>query len=243
MKLMKDILDSHTHTTASGHAYSTLHEMAQAAADKGLELLGITEHAMDMPGTCHEYYFMNMRILPRTMYGIEIRHGAEVNILDTEGCLDMDDYLLKQMDVVIASLHTPCMQKNAGKAGNTRAVIKAMENSYVNILGHPDDSRFPLDYEAVVRSAKEQGVLLELNNNSLHPLGARQDPLPNDIEMLEYCKKYGAPIILGSDAHTQEDVGNHTFVRILLEEMDFPEELIVNRSVAEYQKYINRKCV
>ena len=108
------------------------------------------------------------------MYGIEIRHGAEVNILDTEGRLDMDDYLLKQMDVVIASLHTPCMQKDAGKAGNTRAVIKAMENSYVNILGHPDDSRFPLDYEAVVRSAKEQGVLLELNNNSLHPLGARR---------------------------------------------------------------------
>ena len=84
---------------------------------------------MAMPGTCHEYYFMNMRILPRTMYGIEIRHGAEVNILDTEGRLDMDDYLLKQMDVVIASLHTPCMQKDAGKAGNTRAVIKAMENS------------------------------------------------------------------------------------------------------------------
>ena len=77
---MKDILDSHTHTIASGHAYSTLHEMARAAADKGLELLGITEHAMAMPGTCHEYYFMNMRILPRTMYGIEIRHGAEVNI-------------------------------------------------------------------------------------------------------------------------------------------------------------------
>ena len=92
-----------------------------------------------------------------------------------------------------------------------------------------------------MRSAKEQVVLLELNNNSLHPLGARQNPLPNDIEMLEYCMKYGSPIILGSDAHTQEDVGNHKFVQILLEELDFPEELIVNRSVKEYQKYINRK--
>ena len=71
--------------------------------------------------------------------------------------------------------------------------------------------------------------------------GARQNPLPNDIEMLEYCMKYGAPIVLGSDAHTQEDVGNHKFVQILLEELDFPEELIVNRSVKEYQKYINRK--
>ena len=91
-------MDSHTHPIASGHAYSTLHEMARAAADKGLELLGITEHAMAMPGTCHEYYFMNMRILPRTMYGIEIRHGAEVNIMDTDGRIDMDEYLLKPFD-------------------------------------------------------------------------------------------------------------------------------------------------
>lgn len=237
---MKDVLDSHTHTIASGHAYSTLHEMVKAAADKGLELIGITEHSMAMPGTCHEYYFMNMRILPRSMYGIEVRHGAEVNIMDLQGHLDMEEYLLKMMDVVIASMHTPCL-KSGSRQENTEAAIRAMKNPYVNILGHPDDSRFPLDYEAVVQAAKEEGVLIELNNNSLHPLGARKNPIPNDIEILKYCQKYNVPIILGSDAHTQEDVGNHKFVQILLEELDFPEELIVNRSVAEYKRYINRR--
>lgn len=236
---MRDILDSHTHTIASGHAYSTLHEMVKAAADQGLELIGITEHSMAMPGTCHEYYFMNMRILPRRMCGIEVLHGAEVNIIDFKGNLDMEEYLLRMMDVVIASMHTPCL-KSGSCEENTEAVIGAMRNPYVNILGHPDDSRFPLDYEAVVRTAKEEGVLIELNNNSLHPLGARQNPIPNDIEILKYCRKYNAPIILGSDAHTQEDVGNHRFVQILLEAVNFPEELIVNRSVTEYKKYINR---
>lgn len=232
-------MDSHTHTIASGHAYSTLHEMVKAAADQGLELIGITEHSMAMPGTCHEYYFMNMRILPRRMCGIEVLHGAEVNIIDFKGNLDMDEYLLRMMDVVIASMHTPCL-KSGSCEKNTEAVIGAMRNPYVNILGHPDDSRFPLDYEVVVRTAKEEGVLIELNNNSLHPLGARQNPIPNDIEILKYCRKYNAPIILGSDAHTQEDVGNHRFVQILLEAVNFPEELIVNRSVTEYKKYINR---
>lgn len=236
---MRDILDSHTHTIASGHAYSTLHEMVKAAADQGLELIGITEHSMAMPGTCHEYYFMNMRILPRRMCGIEVLHGAEVNIIDFKGNLDMEEYLLRMMDVVIASMHMPCL-KSGSCEENTEAVIGAMRNPYVNILGHPDDSRFPLDYEAVVRTAKEEGVLIELNNNSLHPLGARQNPIPNDIEILKYCRKYNAPIILGSDAHTQEDVGNHRFVQILLEAVNFPEELIVNRSVTEYKKYINR---
>lgn len=236
---MRDILDSHTHTIASGHAYSTMHEMVKAAADKGLELIGITEHSMAMPGTCHEYYFMNMRILPREMYGIEVMHGAEVNIMDTKGTLDMEEYLLKQMDVVIASLHTPCI-KSGSRAENTETVIGAMKNPYVDILGHPDDSRFPLDYLAIVQAAKEQHVLIELNNNSLHPLGARQNPIPNDVEILRYCRQYQVPVILGSDAHTQEDVGNHRFLEFLLEAVDFPEKLIVNRSVKEYKKYINR---
>ena len=54
------VLDLHTHTVASGHAYCSLREMAKAAADKGLELLGITEHAPSMPGTCHKFYFHNL---------------------------------------------------------------------------------------------------------------------------------------------------------------------------------------
>ena len=55
--------DLHTHTIASGHAYSTIKEMANSAKEKGLKLLGITEHAPTMPGTCHEFYFQNFRVL------------------------------------------------------------------------------------------------------------------------------------------------------------------------------------
>ena len=59
---MKYVLDVHTHTIASGHAYNTIKEMAQSASEKGLELLGITEHAMKMPGTCHSFYFANLKM-------------------------------------------------------------------------------------------------------------------------------------------------------------------------------------
>ena len=74
------VLDLHTHTLVSGHAYCSLREMAKAAADKGLEVLGITEHAPAMPGTCHKYYFENLKIVPREMYGIQLLLGSEVNI-------------------------------------------------------------------------------------------------------------------------------------------------------------------
>ena len=56
---MNFVLDVHTHTLASGHAYSTIREMAQTASEKGLKLLGITEHGPKMPGSCPRHYFQN----------------------------------------------------------------------------------------------------------------------------------------------------------------------------------------
>ena len=73
---MKIELDVHTHTIASGHAFSTLQEMAQAAADKGLKVLGITEHSPGVPGTCHPIYFRNLHVVPRRMYGVELLLGG-----------------------------------------------------------------------------------------------------------------------------------------------------------------------
>ena len=201
-------LDSHTHTLASGHAYNTIMEMAKAAVDQKLELLAVTDHAMAMPGTCHSFYFMNLRSLPRSMYGIEVLFGSEVNIMNYDGKLDMSQGLLEQMDV--------------------------------NIIGHPDDARYPVDFELVVPAAKEHHVLLELNNSSLKPDSSRKEPLPNDIRMLELCKKYKAQIIVDSDAHNVWEVGGHDYAYELLKAMDFPEELVVNRSVEEYKTYTNR---
>ena len=79
---MTDVLDMHTHTLASGHAYNTVMEMAAAAKDKGLELLGITEHAPMMPGSCHEYYFSNLKAVPRNICGIRLMLGVELNICE-----------------------------------------------------------------------------------------------------------------------------------------------------------------
>ena len=91
---MEFTFDLHTHTVASGHAYSTVQEMAKAAADKGLKLLGITEHAQGIPGTCDEIYFHNMRIIPRKMYGIDLMFGSEINIIDHDGTLSMEEKII-----------------------------------------------------------------------------------------------------------------------------------------------------
>lgn len=236
---MKYVLDIHSHTLASGHAYNTIREMACAASDKGLELLGITEHAPQMPGTCHDFYFSNLKVVSRKMCGIELLLGVELNILDFEGNIDLSVELLKKMDIVIASMHSPCY--NAGtKEQNTRAYLNVMKNPYVNIIGHPDDRRYPVDMETLVLSSKENRVLLELNNSSLNPNGARQDARGNDIEMLQCCMKHNVPIVIGSDAHTDSDVGRYDLAMQLIQEINFPEELIINKSVDELKKYLKK---
>ena len=237
---MDYLLDVHTHTIASGHAYNTIMEMAKAGFDKGLKLLGITEHAPMMPGTCHAMYFHNLKVVPRTMCGIELMLGAELNILDYDGHIDLDTRVLKQLDLKIASLHSVCIQPGTRKE-NTQAVLGAIHNPLVDIIGHPDDGRYEIDYEALVQGAKEYGKVLELNNHSMDPDCNRQNAVENDTVMLNLCKKYQVPVVMDSDAHFDLLIGEFDLARDLLEKLDFPEELVLNRSTDAIREYVNRK--
>lgn len=237
---MDYLLDVHTHTIASGHAYSSMMEMAKAGFEKGLKLLGITEHAPMMPGSCSNMYFHNLKVVPRSLCGIEVMLGAELNILDYDGHVDLDDHVLRQLDIKIASLHSVCILPGT-REENTRAVLGAIRNPMIDIIGHPDDGIYPLDYEPIVEAARETNTLLEVNNNSLNPMGARKNTRGNLITMLELCKQYEQPVIMNSDAHVFADVGRRDFSEELIRDLDFPEELIVNRSVGVFKDYINKK--
>lgn len=236
---MKDVMDLHTHTIVSGHAYNTLYEMVHSAADKGVELLGVTEHAPKMPGSCNQLYYINLKVVPRELFGVRLMLGAELNILDYEGRVDLTPRYLDRLDFAIASIHDPCYE-NGTIAQNTQAYLEVMKNPAVQIIGHPDDSRFPVDYETLVCAARENHVLLELNNSSLHPLSSRAGARENYLAMLEYCKKYKACVVIDSDAHCEVDVANHAAIHKLLEEISFPEELVVNTSLKKAAAYLPR---
>lgn len=235
---MKYCLDIHTHTIASGHAYSTLQEIVTMAKQKGLELVGISDHSPGMPGSTFIYYFQNLRVVPAEIDGIKVLKGVEANIIDFQGRIDMNVNELKQLDYVIASMHPPCI-KASNKKNNTRALIKTIENQYVNIIGHPDDIRYPMDYEEIVIAAKENNVLLEVNNASLNPKGFRGNAIIATRQILEFCIKHNNPVILGSDAHISFDVGNFMYCLPVIEEVGFPEELIMNTSIDKLLKYLS----
>jgi len=226
---MKLVCDCHIHTISSGHAYSTVTECAKAAQQKGLELIAITDHASALPGSPHIFHFQNMKVLPEKLFGVKLLRGAEVNILDFNGQIDMPEDVMDFLDIVIASLHQPCYSSGTRKE-NTKAVIKTMQNKYVDVIGHPDDGRMPLDYYDIVQAAIQTGTLLEINNSSLMPMAFRQNAKQNDEEMLSLAVQYGARIIVDSDAHYHDDVGNFSEAMAIIQRMGVPEELIANIS-------------
>lgn len=231
-------VDLHTHTIASGHAYNTIQEMAKAAKEKGISLLGITEHSMTMPGTCSEIYFQNLWNANRSYYGVQLLLGVELNIIDYQGSVDMSQELLANLDIAIASIHNTVGYNVGTKAQNTSAVIGAIKNPYVNIIGHPDDGRIPLDYKEVVKAAKEYHKILEINNNSLSPTSWRENARENDRKILELCAKEDYPVIIGSDAHADHNVGANSYALDLMKEIQFPEHLILNYYMDELKSYI-----
>jgi putative hydrolase len=151
---MKIELDMHTHTLASGHAYSTIQEMARAGAEKGLKLLGITEHTSGIPGTCDPIYFRNLHVVPREMYGVDLMLGAEINILDAKGNMDADEALMKRLDIRIAGIHLLCYEHGT-KEENTFGMIQAIRHPYIQIISHPGDGTAELDFEPIVQVSKE----------------------------------------------------------------------------------------
>lgn len=224
---MKTLLDVHTHTVASGHAYSSLQEMALAASEKGLEVLGVTEHGPSIEGTCPLLYFKNMHVVPRQMYGIRLLMGCEINILDTTGRLDVSEDYMERMDIRIAGIHDVCW-KGGSETANTEGMLRVMRHPLIHLISHPGDGTAQLDFEALVLASKESHTLLEINNHSLSPHRSKTSARGNNLEILRLCKRHDVPLMLGSDAHISFQIADYSRVLELVREVDFPDELILN---------------
>lgn len=231
------LLDVHTHTAASGHAYSSLQEMAQAAAGKGLRMLGITEHAPGIPGTCAPIYFQNLHVVPRLMYGVELLLGAELNILDYEGHVDLEEFYWKKLDIRIAGIHSLCY-RNGTVEQNTSAMLGAIRHPYVQMISHPGDGTADLRFEPVVQAAKETGTLLEINNSSLNPARHKAKAHDNNLEILRLCKRYEVPVVLASDAHISFAISQYDRIYPLLQETEFPDALILNDKPEQFKRLL-----
>lgn len=162
--------DLHSHTTASdGHA--TIEQMAIAARERGYEFLAITDHSKTQVianGLSAERLIAHaaeIRKVSDRMKGITLLAGCEVDIL-ADGRLDFEDNVLAELDFVVASPHIALKQDSA-KA--TDRIVRAIENRYVNVIGHPTGrlifgrEGLPLNYPRIFQAAADSGTALEIN--------------------------------------------------------------------------------
>jgi putative hydrolase len=230
-------LDVHTHTIASGHAFSTIQEMVASAKAKDLKILGLTDHGPTIRGACHPVYFKNFHVIPREIDGVKILMGAEINILNINGDLDLKDSTIDVLDIRIAGIHQSCYAPGSKKE-NTKGLIKVMENPKIDIISHPADGSAEIDLEEIVIAAKNNRILLEINNSSLNPNRGKLLAWENNKNLIKLCKKHQLKVILGSDAHIAYDIANYKHIFKLFEEENLPDELIINDKPELFWEYI-----
>lgn len=228
--------DLHTHTVASGHAFATVEELAGYADRKGLEMIAITDHGPGLPGGAHPYHFWNLRVLPRILHNVILLRGAEVNIIDSRGTLDMEEELLESLDVIGAGFHPLCGYDGKDRRENTAALLAALDRyPQIDILVHPGNTWYPIEPAPVVEAAIDHGVLIELNNSSFV---TRPGSYENCLEIARQAFAQGGDIVIGSDAHVAQDVGEFSKAYDLATKVGFEADRIINRDKASVLRFL-----
>jgi DNA polymerase (family 10) len=199
--------DLHMHTTWSDGKYST-EEMIQAARQRGYKYVAITDHSksLGVAGGLSDQDLLShtdeCRALGSRYPDIRVLAGTEVDIRN-DGTLDYSDELLGKLDFVVASVHSGF---NQDKATLTKRVVRAMQNPYVRVIGHPtgrllgDRDPYPLDLDEIMKEAARTRTCLEVNSN-FHRLDL------NDV----HCRKardLGVHVIINTDSHNYDDLLN-----------------------------------
>ncbi len=223
-------VDAHTHTNCSDHAFGTIWENMRVASEKGLELVCMTNHTAPMPDSPYKWHFTTMHELPDSIEGVRLLKGCESNVLNIKGEISPDTEYLKRAQVVVASIHQPCYEDRTLK-DHTDAWLGVIQNPYVDIIGHSGDPRCPYDIDKVIRAAKDAGKCIEINN---HSYSVRPKSAENCRKIALKCKEVGCGIVVSSDAHAPWDVGNFDEALKMLQEIDFPEELIMNTNADKF---------
>jgi DNA polymerase (family X) len=197
--------DLQMHTTASD-GRNTIEEMGEAARKLGYEYIALTDHSkavtvangMDEKRTREQ--IKKIRAAEERVPGIRLLAGIEVDILKN-GKLDLDDEVLAQLDVVVASVHS---YMNLGREEMTERLLAAIENPYTQIIAHPTGrlvlrrEPFAYDMEKILDAAERHGVTMECN--------AYPDRLDLKDTHLRMAKERGVRIVISTDSHTTKNL-------------------------------------
>lgn len=233
---MKLIADLHTHTLASGHAYSTVTENTAQAEKVGLTIMAITDHGPQMDDTPHLWHHHNLTCLPRKINNVFVLHGIEADIIDNKGGIDIDEDLAKKLDWIVASYHWG----EGTKAEITESYIRLLENPHVCCLGHTDSSHFDYDMREVCRACHQYGKAMELNVARIRD-EKRVQTREFYKRLLSVCAEEEAFVVVNTDSHFWSTIGSFEPALNIISEVGFPERLLLNSDEEKIKQLVIRK--
>ncbi|GAB6100146.1 phosphatase [Halanaerocella petrolearia] len=235
---MKLVADLHTHTIASGHAYCTIQELAAKAEEKGIKMIGMTDHGPIMPGGAHPYHFANLKVLPDKINEIRVLKGIEANVTDIHGTLDLAAKELAKLDIVLVGFHNDAGYNPRSKEENTETMLNAICNPLVDIVVHPGNPAYEVEIGEIVATARENDTLLEINNSSYH---SRPGSKEYCIKIADKAKEAGVKVVLGTDTHYADQIGEFPKAIEIIKKAGLEEEDILNTSLERVREFVREK--
>jgi putative hydrolase len=236
--------DLHIHSIASGHALNTVYELASVAYQKGLKLIGITDHGPDMEGAPHTGYFELAQYTPIEISGVIVIMGCEANIIDLNGNIDLPEEYLKIQKIVFAGLHNRTSYKGKTKEEHTSSIVNLIRtNPYIHVISHPFRQEFPTDIEKIVKIASEAEVALEINCLVLQHCNYNQKIIEQYRRMVSLSQEYGVPLVISSDAHLATQIGDFSSLKHAMLEYVLLKirNLIVNQSTKSVWNFLSNR--
>lgn len=232
-------VDLHIHTIRSREAFNTLYEIASEAKRKKMKMIGITDHGPALKGGTNKGYFMQHRRFPEKINDVRTLFGAELNILNDSGELDLPDDITKNLTVVTVGFHKI---ETMDTKDNTKSIINAMKNKYLKVLTHPYQKKIVIDIERVTYEAIKRNILPELNASYFtFPHKLDEGSIERMKKMIEICQENNHKMIIGSDAHILTEVGNDVALRKFQKKLGFKDKYIINNDIKEVNEFFNIK--
>lgn len=233
-------IDLHLHTITSLHAYNTIYEYILHAKKLKMKIIGICDHGPNINSTLTDnIYFQTMHRMPKKIDGIRVLKGAEANILNTKGEIDINEKAMSRLDFVAANIHLNTGYKDSGKEKNTQAMINAIKSGKINIITHPEDIKIgDADKARIYEAACKNNVMLEINLSHLSPNEFNGKTIEKYKAIIDAAKKYNKKVIIGSDAHCIWEMADDSNLKKIQKQIGLSEKMIINNYPKELFKLL-----
>ena len=219
-------IDLHVHSSFSACGLHSFMELLDHGRRIGLKAMAITDHGLAVGGGRLTSVFFE-RFKP-PFDDIKLYKGIEHNVVDEQGNVDIMWQFMPFIDILLLGVH-PNLPHNKSRQQYTGMLLAAMEkHPFIDIISHPNDPLYPLDYRLVAGMAKKLGMAVELNNSKV--LYARTG-MEETMDLIRACKETGCFLCVNSDTHAIGELGGDEAVRPLLEKVKYRQELVVNRDL------------